>query len=102
MFYRNISLESLNGLENFKIDNVKSLNNLFTGTKMKDTKYLKKWNTANVENMDNIFAYTKINNSKGIDNWDITNLKSAQNSFEKTTIQPKWNGTFDNDGTFVK
>ena len=52
--------------------------------------------------MDNIFAYTMINNTNGIDNWDITNLKSAHNSFEKTTIQPKWKGTFDNDGTFVK
>ena len=102
MFYRNISLESLTGLETFKIDKVKSLNNLFTGTKIKDTKYLEKWNTSNVENMDNIFAYTKINNTQGIDNWNITNLKSAKNSFEKTTIQPKWNGIFDNDGTFVK
>ena len=102
MFYRNISLESLKGLDNFKIDEVKSLNDLFTGTKIKDTKYLEKWNTSKVETMDNIFAYTKINNTKGIDNWNITNLKSAQNSFEKTKIKPKWNGMFDNDGSFVK
>jgi len=121
-------LKNIDGISNWNTSNVQNFNELFEYTNIEDISSLKNWNTSNVNSMDGTFSYTKIKSLKGLEKWDTSNVTSFKNTFrylkakdvsainnwhisngvdfdgifEKSTVKPNWNGTWNEDGTFVK
>ncbi len=75
---------------------------LFAYTSFTDTTPLKNWNTSNVVNMESTFSHCKIKNLSGINNWNIDNVNNFESIFSYTPNRPKWSGSVNEDGTFIK
>ena len=122
-------LENIKGLKNFKLDKVKSINELFYKTSFTDTTPLKNWDVRNVIDMSYTFSHThisdlsglsnwmveniekfnetfsysnKIKNIEKIDNWSLLNGKEFTKMFCGVDKKPNWKGQFDPNGTYVK
>ena len=95
-------LDNINGLSNWNTKSLENLEGAFKYTAFKDTSPLKKWDTSKVTNMNKTFSHCKITDTSGIDRWNLDKVENFKSVFETTPNRPKWNGTFDKDGNFVK
>ena len=74
----------------------------FSHTKIKDLKGLSKWDTSKVETFERTFDHLDASDVSGINKWDLSSGTNFDNMFYKAKRTPKWEGTFTEEGTYVK
>ena len=75
LFFDCSQCESIVGLNNLNVDNVVSMNAMFTNCSSLTTLDVSSWNTANVTQMYNMFGGCKqLTSINGLNNWDVSKV----------------------------
>lgn len=96
------SITNVDALANWNTSKVTTLEATFSHTKLNNLNGLKKWDVSKVENFEETFSHNKAKDVSGINDWNIDHGTSFENIFYKSKNTPKWNGTFNEEGTFIK
>ena len=83
MFAGCTELESIDGIENWKVSNVKNLDGAFSQTYNLRNLNLSNWDLKNVRSINETFKNSYVENLK-LSNWDISNCSRFTGVFENT------------------
>ena len=85
MFYYCSNLDSIEGVENWKVDKVEDMTGLFCRTKLSNLD-LSNWKVENVQIMDSMFSNCQVSRLEGLQNWNTSNLYNIMYMFRNTNV----------------
>ncbi|MBR3162859.1 MAG: BspA family leucine-rich repeat surface protein [Clostridia bacterium] len=90
LFYDFQNIETLNGIREWKTDNVTRVNEMFDACmKLSNINAMYNWNTSNVTDMSEMFMDCgSLNNISALKNWDVSKVEDMSRMFSISTDRP--------------